>query len=240
MYKQVFRRDEKKYLLSPEQKNFLLQSIDQHIEKDQYFTSTICSLYFDTTTQDLIRQSISKPTYKLKVRLRSYGIPKLQDPVFLEAKIKFQGIVSKRRFKIRLRDFYAYYQGLNKPRGQPLLQNQDSPQIARELDYLFHFYNLQPNWIVCYDRQSYCGKNDSLLRLTFDENLRSRQDKLRLEAGDKGKFFFGNQTCVLEIKALNAMPLWLARALAELKIYPVSFTKYGNIYKQSKKGVYVK
>ena len=236
MYKQVFRRDEKKYLLSATQKLKLLEAIDQYIEPDKYFASTICSLYFDAPTQDLIIQSIGKPVYKQKIRLRSYGIPNLCSDVFLEAKIKFRGIVSKRRFKIKLSDFYAYYEELNSARGQPILKSADSPQIARELDYLFHFYKLQPNWIVCYDRKSYCGRDNPHLRITFDENLRSRRDQLRLEAGDKGKTFFSNQTCVMEIKALDAMPLWLTRTLSQLEIYPASFTKYGNIYKQFKKG----
>lgn len=236
MYKQVFRRDEKKYLLSAKQKAALMQAIAEHIEPDKYFASTICSLYFDTATQDLIIQSIGKPVYKQKIRLRSYGISKLDDDVFLEAKIKFRGIVSKRRFKIKLRDFNTYYQKLSSARGHPELHSSDSPQIAKELDYLFHFYNLRPNWIVCYDRESYCGKDDPQLRLTFDENLRSRRDKLRLEAGDQGKKFFSDQTCVLEIKALDAMPLWLVHTLTRLEIYPVSFTKYGNIYKKFKKG----
>ena len=31
----------------------------------------------------------------------------------------------------------------------------------------------------------------------------------------------------MEIKAQGAMPLWLTEALSELKIYPVSFSKYG-------------
>lgn len=237
MYKQVFRRDEKKYLLSAAQKTELTRAIGKYIEPDKYFASTICSLYFDTPTQDLIIQSISKPVYKQKIRLRSYDVPSLNSDVFLEAKIKFRGIVSKRRFKIKLSDFYSYYKALSSARGQPTLYSADSPQIAKELDYLFHFYKLQPNWIVCYDRKSYCGCDNPHLRITFDENLRSRRNKLRLEAGDDGKNFFPDQTCVMEIKALDAMPLWLTHTLSELKIYPASFTKYGNIYKQSKKGI---
>ena len=35
----------------------------------------------------------------------------------------------------------------------------------------------------------------------------------------------------MEIKALNAMPIWLVEVLNELKIYPSSFSKYGTAYK---------
>ena len=36
---------------------------------------------------------------------------------------------------------------------------------------------------------------------------------------------------ILEIKINNAMPLWLSGMLDELRIYPGSYTKYGNAYK---------
>lgn len=35
----------------------------------------------------------------------------------------------------------------------------------------------------------------------------------------------------MEIKSCGAMPIGLARALSEMQIYPVSFSKYGNVYK---------
>lgn len=38
----------------------------------------------------------------------------------------------------------------------------------------------------------------------------------------------------MEIKILDAMPLWLARSLSTLKIYPTSFSKVGSIYKKLK------
>ena len=43
---------------------------------------------------------------------------------------------------------------------------------------------------VGYDRLSYKGKDDENLRITFDSNLRSREDDLRLELGDHGKKYF--------------------------------------------------
>jgi len=50
-------------------------------------------------TQDnqLIRHSVSKPRYKEKLRLRSYGVPSLDAKVYLEIKKKVNGLVNKRR-----------------------------------------------------------------------------------------------------------------------------------------------
>lgn len=235
MYRKVFRRDEKKYLLSQKQFQQLMKSIGTHLQPDEYFESMICSLYFDTSNHDLIIKSIDKPVYKQKLRLRSYGVPQLDDPVFLEIKIKYRGVVSKRRTKLKLKDFYNYYD--QQRAGQHPAMKADILQIGRELDYLFHFYHLEPSWIISYDRKCYRGRDNPDLRITFDQNLRSRSDNLRLEDGDYGEPYFPDQKYVMEIKALDAMPLWLVDALSRLHIYPASFTKYGKIYEQSKKGI---
>lgn len=234
-YHKVFRRDEKKYLLTQTQLRKLLQAIDSRIQPDEYFQETICSVYFDTPTHDLIIKSIDKPVYKQKIRLRSYGVPTLSDQVFAEIKIKYRGVVSKRRTKVQLNNFYHYYNKVQAGRHPTL--KADIPQIGRELDYLFNFYNLRPSWFIAYDRTCYCGRDTPGLRITFDQNLRSRTHDLCLEKGDSGEHYFADHKCVMEIKSLNAMPLWLVHALSKLEIYPASFTKYGKIYEQSKKGV---
>ncbi len=234
-YHKVFRSDEKKYLLTRPQFRALFETIKPYVQPDEYFQSTICSIYFDTPNHDLIIKSIDKPVYKQKIRLRSYNVPTLHDQVFAEIKVKYRGVVSKRRTKVQLSDFYQYYDKVQAGRHPTLPA--DTPQIGRELDYLFNFYNLQPSWFIAYDRTCYHGCDNPDLRITFDQNLRSRTHDLRLEKGDDGEHYFLNNECVMEIKALNAMPLWLVQALSRLKIYPASFTKYGKIYEQSKKGV---
>ena len=41
----------------------------------------------------------------------------------------------------------------------------------------------------------------------------------------------GSDQAVLEIKAAGSMPLWLTHELDRLRIYPHSYSKYGNAYK---------
>ena len=97
---EVFRRKEIKYVLSPEQYETLMKKLKGHVEKDQYYKSTICNIYYDTDNYDLIVHSIDKPVYKEKVRLRSYEVPKLDDYVFLEIKKKSFGIVGKEELNL--------------------------------------------------------------------------------------------------------------------------------------------
>ena len=221
----VFRRYEEKYLLTEDEKNKLFESISKYLDKDEYFESTICSIYFDNDNNDLIINSMEKPTYKDKVRLRSYGVPTINDYVFLEIKNKYKGVVGKRRIKIKLKDFNDYLNHKN---------DLNNSQIKKELDYLFKYYNLKPSIFIGYDRLSFVGKSCDYLRITLDSNLRSRCNNLNLEYGDKGDAYFKENYYIMEIKTLGSIPLWLTRSLNNLGIFPTSFSKYGNFYQRYK------
>lgn len=225
MYENIFKRVEEKYLLTAEQYKKLFDNINDYIEKEKYFEATICNIYFDNDEDELIYTSIDKTTYKHKLRLRSYGIPKIDDDVFLEIKSKFKKVVMKRRIKIKLKDF-KYYLKTKKYCG--------NDQIMKEIDYLFNLYDLKPSYFIAYDRKSYREKNNENLRITIDTNLRSRKEKLSLELGDKGNLYFNEEKYIMEIKTLGAMPLWLVKSLSDFGIYPVSFSKFGSIYKKDK------
>lgn len=227
MIQRVFRRTETKYLLSEERYKQLLDLIEPYLTKDQYFKNTNCSLYFDDEHNSLAVQSLEKPLYKEKVRLRSYGVPTLDDTVFLEIKKKYDGVGGKRRVPVKLKDFYKW---LDSPKTEPL--SRENPQISAELKYLFENYDLKPKLYLAYDRTSYVDRNDSHFRVTFDKDVRSRLTDLNLESGDKGEMFFKNGEIVMEVKAENAYPLWFVRALSKLRIYPTSFSKYGRVMKR--------
>lgn len=221
MANDIFRRVEKKYLLSKKDYDSLMDRIWFYITEDTYFKSNISNIYYDSCDNELIINSIDKPIFKEKVRVRSYVTPKKDDDeVFLEIKRKFKGVVGKRRVKLTLKEFYDFVEK----------RKYKDSQIFRELHYIFDFYKLQPMMFVGYDRLSYKGKDDENLRITFDSNLRSREDDLRLELGDHGEKYFDEDMYIMEIKTLGAMPWWLVDALSELKIYPSSFSKIGKIY----------
>lgn len=220
----VFKRVEKKYLLSEDLYQKLFEKMNNYITVDTYDFSTICNIYFDTDDYLLVNRSIEKPIYKEKVRLRSYGIPKKNSKVFLEIKKKYKGVVGKRRVSAPLKEFYKYFNTGKYP-------NVDT-QIMNEINYCFKFYNLKPKVFLAYDRYSYKGKDDSNFRITFDKNIRSRTDNLYLENGDNGMLLLDKNCYIMEVKTLGAYPLWFVQILSELNIYPTSFSKYGNVYKK--------
>ena len=224
MYINNFQRVEEKYLLTNKDKEKLLNKINTYIKPDEFYISKIHNIYFDTLNNDLIINSLEKPIYKDKFRIRSYGIPKENDYVFLEMKTKYKGVVGKRRVKIKLNELDDY-----------LINNKKTnDEILKEIKYYYKYYNLQKAIYIAYDRESYRGIDDNDLRITFDCNLRSRRDELYFKEGNMNKYF-KEDYYIMEIKTLEALPLWLAECLSELKIYPTSFSKYGKIYEQEMK-----
>ena len=223
MAQTVFSRYEKKYLMPEDIYLALRERLASRMQVDEYGLHTICNIYYDTPDYDLIRRSIEKPVYKEKLRLRSYGIPKLDSTVFLEIKKKYNKIVNKRRVPLTLRQAYDYVERGIRP-------EQDS-QILREIDFFLARYPLQRGLYLAYDRIAMYQKDAPDFRITFDQHIRSRQVDMGLEQGDDGRLLLPEGYYLMESKILGATPLWFAQILSELDIYPVSFSKYGNIYK---------
>lgn len=69
------------------------------------------------------------------------------------------------------------------------------------------------------------------MRITFDENITWRNWDLDLTLGVYGNRLLLDGYHIMEVKIPEAMPLWLSAKLDELKIFPTSFSKYGNAYK---------
>lgn len=223
----TFQRVEKKYLLSQSQYKEFINALRVYMHPDHFGKHTISNLYFDTPDDILVRRSIEKPIYKEKLRLRSYGIPEQDSKVFLEIKKKYDGIVYKRRIEMSLLEANAYI------RNKIALEKQG--QIFQEIDYFMKFYpELSPKLYLAYDRIAWAGNGDDSLRITFDQNIRSRWDDLYLEHGDHGTKLFDKDVYLMEIKVPGAFPLWMTELLNSLQIYPVSFSKYGTIYQKKK------
>lgn len=223
----IFKRVEKKYLLTGRQAEGLFSALGERAVLDEYGLHTVCNIYFDTKQNELVRRSIEKPVYKEKLRLRSYGIPTEESIVFLELKKKWAGTVYKRRIEMPLKTARAYLE-----QGRYPLEY--DCQILREIDYVIHFYALLPRIFLAYDRQAYYLADQNTVRFTVDQRIRSREDVLDLTRGDEGMLLFDEDIRVLELKAPFALPKWFAALLSEMQIYPNSFSKYGSIYKEKK------
>ncbi|MBQ8974531.1 MAG: polyphosphate polymerase domain-containing protein [Oscillospiraceae bacterium] len=224
MAQTVFNRYEKKYLMDIHTWEKLMRELEPYMRQDEYGVYTICNIYYDTPDNLLIRRSIEKPAYKEKLRLRSYGVPGLDDSVFLEIKKKYNKVVNKRRISIPLLDAYRWL-------DEGIAPREDS-QIHREIAFFLSRYDLHRGLYLAYDRTALAGIEDPDFRVTFDRNIRSRRTDMGLERGDCGQLLLPREQILMESKIMGAAPLWFSHILSGLKIFPVSFSKYGSIYKR--------
>lgn len=243
-YQAVFKRKEIKYLLSSEERNALLPILEAHMEPDAFAHSSISNLYYDTPDFRMVRRSLEKPMYKEKLRLRSYGTPEDTSTVFPEIKKKAMGIVYKRRINLPYQEAVSFLSGqqiastdmcdgTTRQIASTDMCNGTTRQILHELDWMLASYeNLSPRVFLSYERDSYKGISDSSLRLTLDQDILFRTDRLDLREGAFGEAILLPDQTLMEVKISNAAPLWLAQALSEIGIFPVSFSKYGRAYER--------
>lgn len=172
-------------------------------------------------------------------------------PVFFGIKKKFKGIVYKRRLALTLPAALAFVSGLPYEQAYTRWPLSDaalaaaalSPatrQIARELEAAMdRWLPLVPSMGIACDRVAWAyrpevleGRRgdelfDSELRITFDDCL----EYLDCHCfHSPWRPIIESSESVMEIKSAGPYPPWLVEVLSAERIYPASFTKYGNAY----------
>lgn len=222
-YQTVFKRYELKFMLTPEQKEKILDAMEPYMALDTYGRTTIRNLYYDTDNFRLIRHSIEKPAYKEKLRIRSYRQVTPDCPVFVELKKKYQSIVYKRRLSLPEETALEWVDGKH-----PL---EEKTQISEEIDYFLDYYQgLHPAVFLSYEREAYFSKDGSDFRVTFDDHVLCRQEELSLESDVWGTPVLPEEKVLMEIKCSGSIPLWMIQVMSEEQIYKTSFSKYGTAY----------
>ena len=208
--KETCERVEKKYVLGRDKYNCLLKRLDEHIEKDKYFNSSIRSIYYDNDAYQMINRSMESPDYKEKIRIRAYeDNPKT---VYVEFKRKLDGIVYKRRTKALYPDTLDIYHC-----------DFTDMQIGNELKYALKYYgDVKPKVFIGVERKSYLTVKEKI-RITFDDDMVYRFNNLSLERKEDYKKL--GDYVIMEIKASGSYPVWLSEMLSEEKIFPRGFSK---------------
>jgi hypothetical protein len=232
MQKSTFSRYERKYIISTKQKDEIISHFDKYLINDPFSMNgsnyTIYNIYFDTPDYSVIRNSIQKPIYKDKLRLRSYKSP-LEDTdlVFLEVKKKYEGRVNKRRVVLKYSDALNYIEN----GVLPLFTNYLEKQIMNEIDYFVKTYDLKPGSFIRYDRIALMTPDDHL-RITFDHNIFFRNVDLHINDTKGFPVLSEPDIWLMEVKSEDNFPLWLVKILSEYQLYSQSFSKYGKAYQK--------
>ena len=94
----IFKRVEQKYILDGDEYQKIQILIKEHFLKDIYYESKIFNIYFDNDNNDILINSLEKPIFKKKIRVRSYEEAKNDgDTVYFEIKDKYKGIKEEQK-----------------------------------------------------------------------------------------------------------------------------------------------
>jgi hypothetical protein len=179
---------------------------------------------------------------RFKLRVRTYGDPVGEHPVFMEVKAKDRNMIYKYRSRIAFESW-----------GEHLFQDKIIKGIhfktAEEADNFYQFLRLakqigaQPKMLIRYRRESYFGKADEYARVTFDSQLEYQQTyswnswgrngvwraldnpMMQTRRHDKELHFSG---VVLELKAQNDVPRWMIDVVTRMDLWRVGHCKYSN------------
>ncbi len=224
----TFNRYEQKYMLRKDQADIIKKEIKDYVAQDKYSINsyyTICNIYYDTANDDIIKNSVSKPNFKEKLRLRCYGNASDEDIVYLEIKKKLNGFVNKRRTDITIKE--AHNLIFNKV--MPVKQPYHNTQILNEIYYYVQNKNLIPKIALSYDREAYFDKENPDFRITFDNNITSRRQDVYIGRNeDVDTSIIEDDMIIMELKTSTSIPLWMTRILSKHKLFSKSFSKYGS------------
>ena len=239
MIQAVFNRFERKYILTESQKNEMIHFLKNHLVFDPYSENEqfykVFNIYYDTLEHFVIRDSLLKPRYKAKLRLRSYQLDMNDDQLlFLEIKKKMQQRINKRRLTLTYKTAMAYMNHQVKPVYHDFLDQ----QILNEIDYFIQTHHVKPSIYIEYERLAMMSKDDHL-RITFDKNIAFSEEHLSLSQHENKKLFESDALYLMEIKSDVNFPLWLAKKLSSYEIFSQSFSKYGKIYEHHIIGGYL-
>ena len=220
-----FSRVETKYMLSADQIPEIEKVLMDHgLIKMDFGNTLIQSLYYDTPDHLLIRQSLERPGFKEKLRLRTYGEAYSGSSAYLEMKRKYKGIVYKRRTMMSLQAAMKVPEKADMP--------DSAGQTGREILWMVKRYHPVPAVVIRCNREQWIHSVNSEFRITIDRDICFRNWNLDLRANESHIPLTDASQRLMEIKAGNAIPRWLVKILWETGSQHVHYSKYGLAYQR--------
>lgn len=227
-------RFEWKYIVDERRARGIRDFIRGHLEVDEHARDSpehsypVYSLYLDSPTLVLYRQTVQGLKNRFKLRLRFYDDRPTQ-PVFLEIKRRLDGVICKERAALGRDAVLPLLHG-ERPGLAALVRSAGNRHAELALD---DFCRLTADLgataaaYVSYVREAYVSPESDQLRVTLDRHLRGspfdeRQGLVPPTTGVAPDV----RGVVLEIKFVDRFPHWLREMVWAFDLHRCSMPKY--------------
>ncbi len=230
-------RHEMKYVISESKTAAMVQFLRQYIDLDRYCKLQrggiypICSLYLDSPSMLLCRESIAGKKNRFKLRIRSYT-DEPDYPRFFEIKRRVTTVINKSRARVMEQDVGELL------RGRPLPPQDYTTDEAALNQFQLYMKNIAaaPKVLIRYYRQAFEGEGENRVRVTFDRDLCycvTDEPVVRLGGGGWQRNKITEGRTILEIKFTGNYPAWLDRMVKYFDIKTRSVSKYATSIEQA-------
>jgi|GEM_PF-136068 len=230
-------RYELKYRISEGKAQAVKDFVQHYLSVDKYALMypdrqyPISSLYLDSPSLDLCRETIVGKPNRFKLRIRAYS-DVFQSPLFLEVKRRVNRVILKSRARVDRAELEEVLEGL----ADADLQRRSPKEQESLRQFLFYKEALcaQPTILVRYLREPFEGEGENRVRVTFDRQICYRQPQgLEVPLNGDGWQLAALPFVVLEIKFTDHYPLWLEEMVRSFRLNLSSMSKYVSSVTQS-------
>jgi hypothetical protein len=231
-------RFEAKYIIPRQLVEPIKDFIRPYCEMDKHCAAA-GGRYFITTLQ-LDNEALSlhyakewEASHRFKLRVRTYGNPPGEAPVFLEIKRKYFERVIKSRAGISFADWKPGI--LRKHVNELNLKAVKEREAFREFIRLSEEIDARPGVYIRYCREAYTGIFDHYARITFDSQLTYQPVFDMYNWGKGGRFISMDSglvrnrresSLVLEVKCTEQVPSWMVELVQEFDLVRCGNCKY--------------
>jgi hypothetical protein len=188
----------------------------------------VVSLYCDTSDRRCHWEAWRGVPSRRKLRVRIYGTRDgiIPPATFVEVKHRDGKAGAKRRVRLPLAEACALVGGADVTSPDPA-----DERILAEIRKMVADDGYAPACVIRYDRCAYrfCdGHGVEQLRVTFDQSIRARFDRLTPVVDDEGcdLAVLPRDQAVMEVKGSTSVPYELAAYLGSAGLHPRPFSKY--------------
>lgn len=224
-------RYEMKYIISQSRAAVIAHFVESYLIPDRYTKSQptgfypVVSLYLDSDTLQLCKESIHGILKRFKLRVRSYT----DDPAyprFFEVKRRSNTVIIKSRARVAAEDVPILLSGRYVP---PVQNYQEDIDALRQFQLYMRSVGAKPVILVRYLRKAYESSTENRVRVTFDRQVAykvSSDHNVLLSGSGWQHNPVTLQNVILEIKFTGRYPAWLARMTRYFDLQQWSVSKY--------------